>query len=208
METTDFLKTIKTMKNIVVITIALAFITCLVFAGLYIKATSENGEKIYVVSDAGTFLAKRNELGMRYDFEIKNHVRLFMQDLLEGDQYTYTQNMNQALSLIDNENGKRIYDQMQRGGFYDLYKRENAHTKVTFDSIRVDMSARPYKVKAYLKQGIYWAGYSKDIPYGAIMEIVEDSRSEKNPFGLLITNFNFIEYAVSSSIRTPQDSIN
>ena len=88
-----------------------------------------------------------------------------------------------------------------------MYKRENAHTNVTVDSILVKMDVRPYKVKIFLRQTIYWAGYSKSVPYGAIMEVVEDNRSEKNPFGMLITNLNFIEYNIKSETTTPQDTL-
>lgn len=207
METTDFLKTIRNMKTIVLATIVSAFIACLVFAFLFVKMSNDKGERIYVVSDAGTFLAKRNDYGLRYDFEIKNHVRIFFQNLLEGDQYTFSKNVESALCLIDNVNGQKIYDQLQKGGFYELYKRENAHTKVTVDSIKVDMSDKPYKAKIWLKQSIYWSGYSKDVPYAAVMQIVEDNRSERNPFGLLISEFYFIEYNINTNVRTPRDSI-
>lgn len=126
---------------------------------------------------------------------------------LQGDQYTFSKNVESALCLIDNVNGQKIYDQLQKGGFYELYKKENAHTKVTVDSIKVDMNVKPYKAKIWLKQAIYWSGYSKDVPYAAVMQIVEDNRSERNPLGLLISEFYFIEYNINTSIRTPKDSI-
>lgn len=208
METTDFLKTIRNMRTIVVAIIISFALVMLVFAFLFVKMSDDNGKNIYVVTDAGTFLAKRNDYGLRYDFEIKNHVRIFFQNLLEGDQYTFAKNIESALCLIDNMNGQKIYDQLQKGGFYELYKRENAHTKVTVDSIKLNMNEKPYKVKIWLKQAVYWSGYSKDIPYAAVMEVVEDNRSEKNPFGLLISDFFFIEYKLNDNIRTPKDSIN
>lgn len=195
------------MRTIVLAIIVSSALIILVFGFLLMKMSNDNGRNVYVVSDAGTFLAKRNDYGLRYDFEIKNHVRIFFQNLLEGDQYTFTKNIESALCLIDNVNGQKIYDQLQKGGFYELYKKENAHTKVIVDSIKVNMNEKPYKAKIWLKQVVYWSGYSKDVPYGAVMEIVEDNRSEKNPFGLLISNFYFIEYNTKSTIRTPKDSL-
>jgi len=201
METTDFLKAIKSMRIIVVVTIVAAFFTCLIFAFLFVKAENDNGKNVYVATQAGTFLAKRNDYGLRYDFELKNHVRIFFQNLLEGDQFTFTKNVDASLCLIDNVNGKKIYDQLQKGGFYDLYKRDNAHTAITIDSLKVKMTESPYKAKIWLKQSVYWAGYSKAVPYCAIMEIHEDNRSEKNPFGLLITNLVFVEYNIAQPTR-------
>jgi hypothetical protein len=201
METTDFLKTIRSMRTIATVTIGGAFITCSVFAFLLVKATSDNGKNIYVATEAGTFLAKRNDYGLRYDFELKNHVRIFFQNLLEGDQFTFTKNVDAALCLIDNVNGKKIYDQLQKGGFYELYKRDNAHTAITIDSLKVKMTEIPYKAKIWLKQSVYWAGYSKAVPYCAIMEIHEDNRSEKNPFGLMITSLVFVEYSAAQPAR-------
>jgi hypothetical protein len=40
------------------------------------------------------------------------------------------------------------------------------------------------------------------------MELVEDNRSEKNPFGLLITNFSFVEYKIAAPITMPNDTLN
>lgn len=208
METVDYLKSIKSMRSIVIVTICGSMITCLIFAALFVNATNYQEKNIYVATDAGTFLAKRNDYGLRYDYEIKNHVRLFFQDILEGDQNTYLKNVESGLHLIDNANGKKMYDLLQTGGFYELYKKENAHTKVIVDSIKIKMDKRPYSAKIWLKQTVYWAGYSKDIPYCAILDIVEDNRSEKNPFGLLITSFAFVEYNIASPVNSPNDTLN
>lgn len=199
METTDFLKAIRSMRIIVVATIVVSFLGWMVCIGLFLKAENDNGKNIYVSTQAGTFLAKRNDYGARYDFELKNHVRVFFQNLLEGDQFTFTKNVDAALCLIDNVNGKKLYDQLQKGGFYDLYKKDNAHTAISVDSIKVKMDEIPYRVKIWLKQSVYWAGYSKAVPYCAVMDIVEDNRSEKNPFGLMITNLGFVEYNIGLS---------
>lgn len=204
METTDFVKVIRNMRMIVIVTIITAFIACTIFALLYVRVSSDNSEKIYVVTDAGSFMAKRNEYGLRYDYEVKNHIRMFFQNLLEADQNTYTQNLEKALNLIDNVSGKRVYDQMQTSGFYDIYKKENAHTRVLVDDIQIKMDSRPIKAKILLRQQVYWAGYTKDVNYGAVLEIIEDNRSEKNPFGLLITSLDFINYNPET---TTKDSI-
>lgn len=205
METTDFVKTIRNMRIIVVTTTLVSGLGMMFCIGLIVKVQSDNDKNIYVATQAGTFLAKRNEYGTRYDFELKNHVRVFFQNLLEGDQFTFTKNVEVALCLIDNVNGKKLYDQLQKGGFYDLYKRDNAHTTISVDSIKVKMDEIPYKAKIWLKQSVYWAGYSKAVPYCAVMDIVEDNHSEKNPFGLMITNLGFVEY--NAALPAPNDSI-
>ena len=209
METTDYLKSIRSLRIIVVVTIIGAFLTCIIFAFLFVKAENDAGKNIYVSTAEGTFLAKRNDYGIRQDFELKNHVRIFFQNLLEGDQFTFTKNVDAALCLINNVDGRKIYDQLQKGGFYDLYKKDNAHTNISVDSIKVKMNENPYKAKIWLRQTVYWAGYSKFVPYCAIMEIVEDNRSEKNPFGLLITSLNFVEYKIEDKSQSAQrDSTN
>ncbi len=207
METTDFLKTVNNMRRIVVATIACFTVVVIIFGFMLLKVSNDNERNVYVVSDAGTFLAKRNDYGLRYDFEIKNHVRIFFQNLFEGDQFTFTKNIESALCLIDNASGQKLYEQVQKGGLYDLYKRDNAHSRVTVDSIKVDMDVKPYKARIWLKQAIYWAGYSREVPYAAEMDVVEDNRSEKNPFGMLITNFFFIKTNLQMKTRSPNDSI-
>ena len=58
----------------------------------------------------------------------------------------------------------------------------------------VDMSVVPYKCTLLFKQAIYFNEQEKISNVGAIFELQPVPYSEKNPYGLQIQNFNYIEY--------------
>jgi hypothetical protein len=206
-KTTDFLATIKQMKTILVTTIICAFTACSIFGILFIKTAKNNEKEIYVVSDAGTFMAKRNDYGVRYEFEIKNHIRTFLQLFYENDQHSFNKNVDAALNLIDKEDGRKIYKGFNEKA-YDFYVQNNAYSKVIIDSMRISMAVRPYVAKVYFKIVLYYAGNSKPMYDAAVMSISENVRSEKNPFGLMIQNFRFIKYEIDADrSSTIQDSL-
>lgn len=207
-KTTDFLATIRYFKTIVIVTISGSLLVCLVFAILFFKEKNNHEKEIFVVSDAGTFMAKRNDYGLRYEYEISNHIRTFLQLFYENDQHSFTRNITVALNLIDKEDEERIYKGFNEKA-YDFYVQNNAYSKVIIDSMRIAMDVRPYVAKVYFKIVLYYAGNSKPMYDAAIMSVSENVRSANNPFGLMIQNFRFIKYEIganrSESIR---DSLN
>ena len=196
------------MRVITIVAVVCSFISCIIFGLLYVKAVNNTEKEIYVVSDAGDFMAKRNDLGIRQDFEVKNHIRLFLQDFYENDQYTFNKNIDAALNLIDRKDGNRIYSGFNAKA-YNVYVQNNAHSKVVVDSIKVDMNVRPYRAKVWFQIVLHYGGNTQPIYNCAITEIIDNPRSEKNPFGLLLQNFNFIEYKVDAGkAQMINDSLN
>ena len=196
-KTTDFLATIRNMRIITVTTVISCGIVVSLFSLLFFKEKNNHDKEIFVVSDAGTFMARRNDIGLRYEFEISNHIRTFLQLFYENDQHSFSKNVDAALNLIDKEDGRKIYKGFNEKA-YDFYVQNNAYSKVIIDSMRVSMVSRPYVAKVYFKIVLYYAGNSKPMYDAAIMSVSENVRSEKNPFGLMIQNFRFIKYEIES----------
>ena len=167
-------------------------------------------DKIYVATDAGTFLVNRNQMNLRQVWEIKNHTKIAIQDLFENDLYTYRMNLETALNLMDNPMGIKVKDMMDKSGLYDLLRKENAYTKVIFDSIIVIKATQPYELRAYFKQLVMWRGLNQVIPYGVVLTATEDARSGKNPYGLLINHLDLVKYEprdISAMKSQPLDSL-
>ena len=111
------------------------------------------------------------------------------------DQYTYKANLDAALPLIEGRGGRRIYEGFTRGQVLQNYERYAARNVVTVDSVLVDMSKRPWSGAVYIKQRIFIGGQQKEpLPLAAKFNLVETNRSDANPYGLLITNFDYIPY--------------
>lgn len=197
-QTSDFIKVISKVKSLAIVVVIMAFLFSGTICVLYVRLVSNKEKEIYVVHDAGTFMAKRNDYGIRYDFEIKNHIRSFLQMFYENDQHTFSKNIDASLNLIDKNDGRRIYKGFNEKA-YDFYVQNNAYSKVIIDSLRVNADVRPYTAKVWFKIILYYAGNSKPMYNAASMRISENVRSEKNPFGLMLQDFQFIEYKVSAA---------
>jgi hypothetical protein len=209
METMDFFKTINRFKTMAIVAIVLSWISAFVFMVLFIIEKNGNKSTTYIATDAGTFFIKRNELNIRQDWEVKNHTKLILEHLFENDIYTYGPNLEAALYLMDNDIGMKTRELLTRSGLYDLLRKENAYTKIYFDSVLVTEMVQPYQVRAYFKQTVMWRGMNQLIPYGVLLSVSEDARSEHNPFGLLVNKFDLIRYEppISEKIKLQPDSL-
>jgi len=209
METVDFFKTINRFKVLAIIALLLSWSCTFIFLVLFVVEKNSNNRSVYVATDAGSFLINRNELNVRKDWEVKNHARLLLQCLFENDVYTYAPNLESALHMMDNNIGMKTRDMMAKSGLYDLLRKENAYTRIYFDSVVVTELVQPYRVKVYFKQTVMWRGLNRLVPYGVLLSVSEDSRSEKNPYGLLADRFDLISYEpeLSSKIKMHPDSL-
>jgi hypothetical protein len=209
METADFFKALNRFKTMAIVAILLSGVLTLIFAVLYLVEKNVKEASTYIATDAGTFLIKRNELNIRQPWEVKNHAKLILEHLFENDSYTYIPNLEAALHLMDNVIGMKTRDMLGKSGLYDLLRKENAYTKIYFDSVIVKEMVQPYTVHAYFKQTVMWRGMNQLVPYGVVLTVSEDSRSEQNPFGLLVNQFDLIKYSpeISDKIRSQPDSL-
>ena len=205
MESTEFAKTINGYRNVLVMTIG-AFTVLLIGVGyLYLAERKKHDDKIYVISDNGRFLANQTSNEILYDFDMKNHLKVFCQNMFAYDQYNYSTNIETGLNLIDVLGGKRIYNDIKTSGVYDNLKKYNARTKINIDSITLDMKARPMGAIVYLTQTVIYSDQSAKLPIAAKMNLVSANRSEKNPFGMLITNFDYIPYSIGiNNVKTTE----
>lgn len=211
MESTEFSKTINAYRNVLIMTIG-AFTVLLIGVGyLYLSERKKHDDKIYVIADNGRFLANQTSNEILYDFDMKNHLKVFCQNMFAYDQYNYSTNIETGLNLIDVLGGKRIYNDIKTSGVYENLKKYNARTKINIDSITLDMKARPMGAIIYLTQTVIYSDQSAKLPIAAKMNLVSANRSEKNPFGMLITNFDYIPYSIgvnnvktAESVKTPE----
>ncbi|WP_208133276.1 conjugal transfer protein TraK [Hymenobacter sp. BT559] len=166
-------------------------------AGLLVYRAYENsGRRVYVVGQTGSVAALSAPTTETHTpYEARNLVRNFMLTMFGHDQYTYKANLDAALPLIEGRGGRRIYDGFTRGQVLQNYERYAARNVVTVDSVRIDMNHRPWSGQVYIKQRIFIGGEQKEpLPLAAKFNLVETNRSDANPYGLLITNFDYIPY--------------
>lgn len=180
----------------------IALLLVAVGAGFMVyRAYEQSGRRVYVVSPTGSVAAlSAATTDTHTAYEARNEVRQFMQTMFGHDQYTYKTNLDAALPLIDGRGGRRIYEGFTRGQVLENYVRYAARNVVTVDSVNVDMVNRPWSGKVYIKQRIFIGGEQKEpLPLAAKFNLVETNRSDANPYGLLITDFDYIPYSPAAS---------
>jgi hypothetical protein len=211
MESSDFSKTINGYKKVYVVTVISYTILLLLLGYLYITEKLKHEEKIYVISDSGRFIAKQTASDFMYDFDMKNQVRLFCEKMFAYDTQTFNKNVEEALNLIDDYGGKRIYNDLSKSGVYETLKKYNARTTITIVSVILDINKRPVSGVFYCTQTVQFSDQSTKLPIAAKFNLVSATRSEKNPFGMMITNFDYIKYDIGvtklNTNSTPTENV-
>lgn len=178
-----------------------SIIVCL--CGIIVYLINEkNKQSVYVIADNGRFTAKPTSDNKLFQHDIKNHTKLFVKSFFEYDKYTFTQNIESALGLVDESTGKMIYKSLKDAGIYETLKEKKVRTAVRIDTLLVDMSQKPVKVKVLFRQYVYINDVVQENPVGALFDLVPFSRSEGNPFGQLIVNFKYINYTPTAQTRS------
>jgi hypothetical protein len=185
-----------TMRNLAMGSVFALLLVSLAAGFLVYRAYENSGRRVYVVGQTGSVAALSAPTTETHTaYEARNLVRNFMLTMFGHDQYTYKTNLDAALPLIEGRGGRRIYDGFTRGQVLQNYERYAARNVVTVDSVSIDMNHRPWSGRVYIKQRIFIGGEQKEpLPLAAKFNLTESNRSDANPYGMLITNFDYIPY--------------
>lgn len=190
-----------TMRLIALGALALAVVVSLAAGALVFHAYGVVGQRVYVVGNGGsTQMALADSPEDHTQYEMRNLVRTFALNMFGHDQYTFKNNLNTALPLIDDMGGRRLYDGFKKGAVLDNYIKFGARTTATVDSIVLDTKSLPVKGRLYIRQKAFIGDrQSKSLPMGMSFELTNTHRSNYNPFGLMITRFDYIPYNPEAS---------
>jgi hypothetical protein len=194
MITVNFNKAFKSLQFISAGAVLLLFLSNFIWSYLYFTADKNSIQKVYVATDNGTMAASLAASSKPTIYEAKSHVKGFMQLMYSHDVNNFSERLNQALFLIDKEDGSRLYNDLKKGGILEYYTKFNARTEMHIDSVKVDVSIQPYKGVVYAKQSYLFDDERKLIPVAAKFDLIQTHRSDNNPSGLLLRNFVFIRY--------------
>lgn len=188
------------MRTLALGSLAALLVTVVLAGVLVFRAYEASGQRVYVQGVNGSFaaLASNGEADIR--FEARNLVNTFMQTMFGHDQYTFKKNLDAALPLIEDRGGRRIYEGFKTGQVMENYVRYGARSVIEVDSIRLNMNERPFSGQVYVRQRVLIGDQmSKSQPLAARFDLTETDRSDANPYGLLITNFDYIPYNPAQS---------
>lgn len=192
----DLQSTFSTMRMIALSCVLLAAISILAALGFALHAYGSVGRRVYVVGQSGTTqMALASSPEEHTSYEMRNLVRTFALNMFGHDQYTYKNNLNAALPLIDDLGGRRIYTAFKKQDVLGTYIKFGARTAVTVDSIVLNTSELPVRGRIYMKQtGFLGDRQSKSQPVGCSFDLTNTNRSDHNPFGMMMTHFEYFSY--------------
>lgn len=153
-------------------------------------------DRAYIITDNGTMLAQLAPTTDKKsrEVEVKNHVSLFFNKMYAFNEYSYKDNVEGALHLINSTEGKRILSGYNQIRLHEELVKSSANVSVAVDSIWTDMNQNPYRVRAFVRQTFQAPGGSITKRLWSEMNVRSiNTRSSDNIHGLLIDNLNIFD---------------
>ncbi|WKN46478.1 hypothetical protein [Tunicatimonas pelagia] len=194
----DYSRAFQAMRFVAVFSV-FSFVASTVFYYFqYRNIVDQHKEIIYVSTPNGTFQATQASQREVHPVEINKHSEQFIKTMFSHDAETYEERISKAMNLINKKDGVLIVAQFEgepgkKKGVRDGYIRWGSRTEVTIDSIKTVSQGIMPQVRAYFKQQHFIGSELKsELSVALEYQVVDTYRSENNPYGLQITNLDFI----------------
>lgn len=150
--------------------------------------------KVYVLANGKALEAVAADRKDNVVVEAKDHVKMFHKYFfsLDPDDKVIQNNITKALYLADGT-AKRQYENLKESNYYSNIISGNISQQIEIDSVSVITQEHPYYFRCYATQQIIRATSTVSrllITEGKLRNV---SRSDNNPHGFLIENWNTIE---------------
>lgn len=152
-------------------------------------------QKIYVLDQGKSLiLALSQDLAQNRPVEAKDHIRRFHELFftLSPDKDAIEHNINRALYLSD-KSAFTIYKDLVESGYYNRVISGNVTQRIWIDSISCNFSNYPYEATVYARQHITRETTVTERRLVTSCRLRNTSRSDNNPHGFIIENFNIKE---------------
>lgn len=175
---------------------------CLVTV-IYVYQTADH--KVYIISPDQTMKAESDYNHQVTIYEIRNHIKAFCSSIFAWDKDNYNSNIEYAMNLVDHVDGLKIFNTFKQHEVYENLVSTSAKVTIHIDSILIEMHSIPYKGIFYLTQAWETAAGKQLQGISAKFEVLPVSRSDLNPYGLILQKINFVEYNREVQVPNLQD---
>ena len=169
-------------------------ISNIVWGVLFWNATKNADQKVFIRSGKEMFAALLADGETRNIGQARGLISAFAELLYENNANTFSERLNKAFWLVDNHDAQAIYKNFADEKVQETYSKFNAYSKIKIDSIGVNMAFVPHQCTLLLEQHIFFNEQEKINFVGAVFELQPVLYSEKNPYGLEVQNFNYINF--------------
>ena len=193
--TRDIEKSFSRMRTLSIVSVVASFVFALVVGVMAFNYSEQQRQKIYVLDQGKSLLlALQTDAIMSKDIEIRDHVTRFHELMftLSPQKQTISENLDRALNLAD----KSAYDYSQdlaEKGYYSRLVSANISQQMLVDSVVFQGSGYPYQVKTYARQYVVRESTLSEYSFVSSCQLVNSSRSDVNPHGLMIEKFRVLE---------------
>lgn len=193
--TRDIEKSFKGLSRLAVVSVvmSLAFATVLGVAALVYA--EKQREKIYVLDQGKSLLlALQTDAVMSKEIEVKDHVTRFHELMftLSPQKQTIQENLDRAFNLADRSAYEYSQDLAEKG-YYSRIVSANISQQMMVDSVVFRGNGYPYQVKTFARQYVVRESNISEYSFVSECQLINSSRSDVNPHGLLIEKFKVTE---------------
>nr|WP_321355582.1 conjugative transposon protein TraK [uncultured Draconibacterium sp.] len=152
-------------------------------------------QKIYVLDQGKSLiLALSQDLAQNRPVEAKDHIRRFHELFftLSPDKEAIEHNINRALYLAD-KSAFTIYKDLVESGYYNRIISGNVTQRIWVDSLQCNFNAYPYEAKVFARQHLIRESSITERNLVSVCRLRNTSRSDNNPHGFIIENFEIVE---------------
>ena len=170
---------------------------------LSLNFAEKQREKIYVLDNGKSLmLALSQDMEQNRPAEAREHVRRFHELFfsLSPDKSAIEHNINRALILSD-KSAYNYYSDYSEKGYYNRIISGNINQVCQVDSVVCDFNNYPYVARTYARQMIIRESNVTQRSLVTVCRLTNSSRSDDNPNGFIIENFNILENKDISTVK-------
>ena len=152
-------------------------------------------QKIYVLDGGKSLmLALSQDMAQNRPVEAREHVKRFHELFftLSPDKNAIESNIKRALFLCD-KSAFAYYKDLQEKGYFNRIISGNINQNLQIDSIVCNFDTYPYKAETYARQMIIRESNITERSLITHCNLINSVRSDNNPHGFLIENFEILE---------------
>ena len=193
--TPKLLRALATVRRVLLLVSATLLL--LVFYFAYCWQQALHSERTYFVTAEGTYAAQRRTTTIARDtFELENFTQTFLAHAFAHNEFTYETHLARALAVMDQQSGAYLRSKFNEEDIAAVYMQYNGLSTIDVERIVVHKEDYPYRVEAYYTIQMHFVGLEEQraVPGAVTFALHTTARSRENPYGLLITHFNFIQH--------------
>ena len=193
--TRDIEKSFKGVGKLALVSVVMSLVFAAVVSVAALVYAERQREKIYVLDEGKSLLlALQTDAVMSKEIEVKDHVTRFHELMftLSPQKQTIQENLDRAFNLADRSAYEYSQDLAEKG-YYSRLVSANISQQMMVDSVVFQGNGYPYQVRTYARQYVVRESNISEYSFVSECQLINSSRSDVNPHGLLIEKFKVTE---------------